>query len=202
MGHALVVVSATEMEILPTVERYRLKRTSFGFGDDELQIWITGVGAVNTALKTAFFAQKYGPGRLWINVGVAGAYDVRTSLAEVWEVTRERYGDVGAETDEGFASARELGFALTEYDDDVLLNPRPYGKLRCGAGLTVQTCSGNEETIRLRRGKFNADLETMEGAAFFQSALWHDVPFYAFRAVSNHVVPRRSQTWKIRQAVE
>lgn len=197
-----MVVAATELEVGPTLERYAPEKKRWGYGKGPLSLWITGVGAANTALKTAFFAHIDDKADLWINVGIAGAYDAEAELGAVWEVVSERYGDVGAETSEGLSTALELGFPLSSYPQDVFFNPRPHGLMRPGAGLTVQTCSGTEQTIALRRIKFHCDLETMEGAAFFQSALWHGVDFWAFRAVSNYVAPRDVSAWKIRPAVQ
>ncbi len=190
------------MEALPTIERYALPKTPWGYGNGSISVWITGVGAANTALKTAFFAQKDDRCDLWINIGIAGAYDGKAELGGIWEVVSERYGDVGAETPDGFMTAAEIGFPLSDRPQDVFVNPRPYGKVRSAAGLTVQTCSGTQNTIALRCKKFAADLETMEGAAFFQSALWHETNFWAFRAVSNVVAPRNVSMWKIRPAIE
>jgi futalosine hydrolase len=196
-----VVVAATELEVLPLVEKFDVEKTEFGYVGNGWEVWITGVGATNTAMCLTRMAERRGVGERWINVGIAGAYAPNANLGEVWELTSDCFGDVGAETVDGFLTARELGFALSPFPDDVFRNPKPYGKIPSAKGLTVQSCSGTAQTIVLRRDRFGADLETMESAAFFQCALYYGVDFYAFRAVSNVVAPRNPALWKIPLAV-
>jgi 1,4-dihydroxy-6-naphthoate synthase len=49
---------------------------------------------------------------------------------------------------------------------------------------------------------WNPEVETMEGAAFFQGCLIENVPFRALRAISNRVEPRNREAWKLKEAVE
>jgi futalosine hydrolase len=50
--------------------------------------------------------------------------------------------------------------------------------------------------------KFDADIETMEGAAFFYSCLQLKIPFLQIRAISNFVEPRDKSKWNIPLALE
>ena len=70
------------------------------------------------------------------------------------------------------------------------------------SGLTVNLSSGNASTIQLRKEKYNADIETMEGAALHYVCLQKEIPFIQFRAISNLVEPRNKDNWKMKEAVE
>ena len=69
-------------------------------------------------------------------------------------------------------------------------------------GLTVNRVSGVEARIAERYAAFAAEVETMEGAAFFQACLKAEIPFYAFRGLSYYVESRNRENWELIQAVE
>ena len=49
---------------------------------------------------------------------------------------------------------------------------------------------------------FNADIETMEGAALHYVCLQEHIPFLQIRSISNHVGERDKTKWKIKEAIE
>ena len=49
---------------------------------------------------------------------------------------------------------------------------------------------------------FNADIETMEGAALHYVCLQENISFLQIRSVSNHVGERDKTKWKMKQAIE
>ncbi len=69
-------------------------------------------------------------------------------------------------------------------------------------GLTVNSSSGNMQTVRRRNEKFGADIETMESAAVFHFCLERSIPFLALRSVSNYAGESDKNKWKIDEAVE
>ena len=68
-------------------------------------------------------------------------------------------------------------------------------------GLTVQKVNGFTESIEAVLKKYQADVETMEGAAFFQACLTEGVNFAQIRAISNYVEPRNRANWLIQEAI-
>jgi futalosine hydrolase len=49
---------------------------------------------------------------------------------------------------------------------------------------------------------YQADLESMEGAAFFYACLAEGVPFIEIRSVSNYVAERDKSYWNIPLAIQ
>jgi len=70
-------------------------------------------------------------------------------------------------------------------------------KLKQVKAITVNTSSGSEVTIERLRGKYNPDIETMEGATFFYICSKEKIPFLAIRSISNRVEPRNKDKWNI-----
>jgi futalosine hydrolase len=68
--------------------------------------------------------------------------------------------------------------------------------------LTVGTATGSQDTIERLSAKYNPDIETMEGAAFFFVCSMEKIPFIALRAISNMVEPRNRENWDIPLALQ
>lgn len=189
--------------------------------DWNVYLCICGIGAVNTALH---LGRKIADTRCdlepMIQFGIAGAYDSDLPLAQdVYEVVEDAYADLGAHTPDGYRDLEQMGFVNFDYKNfdfsqdkfvhtrygNRLANPRPSPlSIPKVKGLTVQAVSGDEASIRrVRQYAPDAALESMEGAAFFQTGLcFEDKRFYQFRAVSNHVEPRDPSRWKIKPAID
>ncbi len=52
------------------------------------------------------------------------------------------------------------------------------------------------------RQKYNAHLETMEGAAFHYVCLQKEIPFLQIRGISNYVGERDKSKWKMEEAID
>ncbi|MFO7826991.1 MAG: hypothetical protein R6V23_00095, partial [Bacteroidales bacterium] len=70
------------------------------------------------------------------------------------------------------------------------------------SAITSDRTNGKKESIDKLKQKFNADIETMEGAAFFYVCLQEEVKFMQIRAISNFVEERNQQNWNIPLAIE
>ena len=86
-----------------------------------------------------------------------------------------------------------------------LQNPKPLRLeiLPMVHGLTVQKVHGFPLSINGVLQKYkDAQIESMEGAAFFQACLTEGVAFSQIRAISNFVEARNREEWLIKEAIE
>jgi futalosine hydrolase len=192
----LLVIAATEMEISPFIADTGSKT----------DILITGVGMLATgyALTKKLNTTRYD---LVIQAGVGGSFDMSLPLGEVVFVTTDRYGDLGAEDHDEYLDFFEMGLIDKEaapYANGILKTPllaiHEKIDLRHVSGLTVNTVSGSENTIRRRR-QYGCAVESMEGAAFHYVCLQEGVPFAQIRSLSNYVTPRDKSQWKMKEAI-
>ena len=109
---------------------------------------------------------------LAVNLGIAGSYTERLPLGSVVHVVTEYFGDRPAEP---------------------LYNPAPPFQLSALPQATGNTVAALEPSWR----RVRADVETMEGAAFFERCLHHGLPFAEVRAVSNRVGETDRARWDI-----
>jgi futalosine hydrolase len=73
--------------------------------------------------------------------------------------------------------------------------------LRQVDAVTVNTVHGNEKSIKSVKRKYNPDIESMEGAAFFYVCMMEKIPCIQLRAVSNYVERRNKNSWNIPLAI-
>ena len=210
MKRVLIVV-ATEREIIPFVqflkeEKSKIRNSIFCETGYAFDISVTGVGLVNTAYQMGknLATKKYD---IALNVGVAGAYNSVLELGEITEVVSEQFADFGAEdADGGFLDIFQMKLIdgnVAPFTNNKLINKKPLKSLglKLVEGISVQTVRGFEQTIDRTKRKFKADVESMEGAAFFQACLDTHTPFAEIRAISNYVAPRDTTTWKMKDAI-
>ncbi len=208
----VLIVAATPFEIQPFIEFLKQSAQQkynplFGQNGYEFDVLITGVGIANTALLMgkALCKKSYD---FALNAGVAGSFNRKILRGDIVEVVNEQYGDLGVEEADGrFTDMFELGLMERDakpFKDAKLLNTKPlkFKSVKQVSGITVQKVHGFTDSIEAVLTKYRAEVETMEGAAFFQACLTEGVAFSEIRAISNYVEPRNRENWKIKEAIE
>ncbi|MFM2376040.1 MAG: hypothetical protein RLZZ165_1137 [Bacteroidota bacterium] len=209
---SLLLVCATSIEAGLLRAHWGLPDAQIGatelFGKRDLGITLlqTGIGMTNTAWHLGRILQQGKPD-VAIQFGIAGAFPGGPAVLDVVEVVEDCYAELGADRPGGFLTLEQLGFAHFRHGGTAYFNavsqPRPPMELARGCrGITVNTVSGTRETIDSRQQRWNPEVETMEGAPFFQGCIMEEVPFRAFRTISNLVEPRNRPAWRISEAAE
>jgi futalosine hydrolase len=200
----ILLVSATFAEIEPVLRILKQnadparKFNSCSFKSHAIDVFITGSGMVQTAwnMAKATEKKKY---ELAINAGIAGSFNKGIPIGEVVSVKEDMLSEFGAEDDEKFIPAEELGIdAKSCFASSFFINSR----LRSVRGITVNRVHGNEESIQNAILQFQPDIESMEGAAFFYACDQAGIKSLQIRAVSNVVEKRNRNKWNIPLAVE
>lgn len=193
----LILVSATSFEIEPTLQflsPFKQTDGQFRMGDLVVQVCITGVGMVNTAFALGQFSGTTFDYAL--NAGLAGAFG-DLSNGSVVRVKADCFSELGAESGDAFISIDDLGFGqqnvlpLKEMELPVILS------LPAVRGITVNTVHGAAKSIEEVKIRFSPEVETMEGAAFFEAANRLGWTCAQIRAISNKVEIRNRDNWEI-----
>jgi len=207
----ILIVSATALEIQPFLEwlelnSQKISDQTFHYQEHTISILISGVGMVSTTFHLTRYLTTSSCD-LAIQAGIGGAFRTEMPIGSVWCITEEQFGDLGiTEADGQFSSVFQSG--LVPYDEPPfrfgkLLHPQPNFDFIQGArGLTVNNTSGEAQQIEQHKNRFGADIESMEGAAFFYCCLSLNVPFLEFRSISNYIEPRNKANWNIPLAVK
>jgi futalosine hydrolase len=173
-----------------------------------VDLLITGVGMVATAAWCArTLAQQHYD--LALNIGVCGSFDPAIAPGTVVHVTADRIAELGAEDGDAFITVHDLRLLDPDefpFSGGQLRNasPPPLAPLRslsAVSAITVNTVHGSERSIAATFGRFQPQVESMEGAAFMYACLVAGVPFAQIRAVSNVVERRNRAAWKLEAAI-
>ncbi len=206
----ILLVTATDNEVQPFLDSYQWMRDENTLlfhtrvGSLDVHHLTTGPGIMLTSFRLATLLAHHSFA-LCINAGFAGSYDRQIKLGEVVQVIQEEVADLGAENDQQFIPLRKMSFFdenWRPFSDGKLKHPNP--KLLEGIknvkGVTVNRVTGSEGTISLNKEHFEAEVESMEGAAFFYATLLNNIEFYQFRAISNRVQKRNPALWDMNAA--
>jgi futalosine hydrolase len=210
----ILVVAATATEVAamtaklqPVGEHLDEKTTRYTCGSHEVDVLLTGVGMVATAVwcARALSQRTYD---LALNLGVCGSFDRALEPGGVVHVTTDRLAELGAEDGDSFITIQELqlvGANEFPFTDGRLVNAAPPANavlqgLPIADGITVSTAHGDERSIAAVCRRFRPQVESMEGAAFMYACLVQRIPFAQVRAVSNDVERRNRAAWKLVEA--
>jgi futalosine hydrolase len=178
---------------------------------------LTGVGTPVTLLRLAAWIETCKPAWM-LNLGIAGAYPGSgLKIGDMVIGTSEVFADLGMETLDGGGF---LPMGETPFTDPWHRKPLPLWvpewvvglaaessagteapRVRLGRGATVNTCAGREATGRMRREIFDADFESMEGAAVALAGMARGLPVFEARAISNAAADRDMRPENIRLAL-
>ncbi len=192
----VLLVAATEPEIAPFRSALDAQSET---GSYQTDILVTGAGMVATsfALGCELTRRSYG---LAINAGIAGAFDFGLSLGEVCRVTEDTFADLGAEDGDEFIPMDLMGLGRNQFSAHPPENFQ-YDELRAVRGITVNKVHGHELSIAKAISRFNPEIESMEGAAFFYACEQTKTPCVQIRSISNYVERRDREKWDIPLAI-
>jgi len=199
-----LIVSATALELRGLIElNDAVPGRVLEVGNTD--ILITGVGQTATAVQLGklLTTTKYAAA---INVGICGCFHRNMIPGTLVKVESDCFADLGAEDGEEWLDVYDLNLAGRNdfpFTDGCLV-PEPipaFRHIQGVKGITVNRTSGKDTTIEKMKKYFQADIETMEGAAFYYSCMMMDVPCIQIRAVSNFIEKRNKDNWGIGKAL-
>jgi futalosine hydrolase len=202
----LLYVTATEAEAsaIRDAAKQPAGKNVFTFGNFNISLLVTGIGAVPAAWSMGRWLSVNGKPDLAINGGIAGSFRSDIVNGSVVIPASDCFADYGIEDNDRFMTLAEAG--LTDpgefpFCDGIIPADRTYLEKFSGnrqvRAITCGTASGSDETIRRLLKKYNPEIETMEGAAFFYICKCESIPFFALKAVSNFIEPRKRENWNI-----
>lgn len=192
----ILVVSATELEIAPFLAAQT--------GIDHL---ITGVGGQACIYRL----QKHLQNRSYdmvIQAGVAGSFSDDLELGEAVLVEKDIFADLGVFEQGQLISVFEMGFADKNewpFQNGWLVNNHPMlnnYSLKKLTAISVNSLSDDSNVAAIYQKKYNAAIESMEGAAFHYTCLQEKIPFLQLRSISNKVGERDKKNWRMKEAIQ
>ena len=192
----ILVVAATQLEI-----------ASFIKTNNDIEVLISGVGIPSTVyhLTRKLLQEKY---NLVIQAGIAGSFSKKIKTGDVVIVEQDVFGDIGVEENKSFKTIFQLGLGDKNefpFKNGWLINTsetlRKSGLKKARAVTVNKINDRKKQTMQLKK-TFNAEIESMEGAAFHFVCLQQHIAFLQIRSISNKVGERDKTKWKMKDAIE
>jgi futalosine hydrolase len=196
----------THMEFVHQIEQnYR----SYQYGNLHVDVLISGYGSAFTVyfLTRALNMINYD---LVINIGLAGSFDHFLEQGFVVNVIQDQFADLGVEHrnnlftifEEELMNENEFPFAEGKLNSLGNFEIEEIDSLIPVKAITVNNLRSDPKWIKLIRNKYNPEIETINGAAFFYVCLSEKVPFLQIRSISHFVEIRRIENWNIPSAIK
>lgn len=135
--------------------------------------------------------------------GIGGAYPGSgLAIGRVVCAQSECYGDLGADSPDGFLDMHALGFPVIKRANP-LYNVLPMQIFPVSAPvhfITVNTCTGTGDAARAIESRTGGAVENMEGAAIAHVATLFGIPAGEVRGISNLVGHRDRSAWRVKEA--
>jgi futalosine hydrolase len=178
--------------------------TRYAYKRFQIDVLVTGVGMVPTAVITGLVLGKYKYDAV-INAGICGSFNHEIPIGKAVNITSDCLPETGAEDGEHFLSLVDLKLLDKDeypFNNGKLVNHSMFdSKLINGllavSGVTVNTVHGNKKSIEAFVRAHNADVESMEGAAFMYSCKVYKARFLQVRTISNYIENRDVSKWDI-----
>ncbi len=192
----ILLIAATPNEIELFINQY-----------SNVDILITGVGTPATIYHLQKRLQETDYDFV-IQAGIAGSFTNELELGETVLIKQDTFGDLGAEEKRIYTPFFTSGLINGHefpYANGWLINATPLPKnttLKSVKAVTINKVSDSFlQKIQLTDA-FDAQIETMEGAALHYVCLQEKISFMQIRSVSNFVGERDKSKWKIKDAFE
>jgi futalosine hydrolase len=165
---------------------------------------VTGVGPVNAAFGLTRFLSE-DPVRGVVVCGVGGAYPgSQLDVGDVVCADSETYGDLGADSPDGFLDMQALHFPVIP-GEQPLFNRLPldlFPAKRRVPFVTCTTCTGTAAQAEILVRRTGGAVESMEGAAIVHVARLMGVAVGEVRGISNTVGNRDRGAWRLKEAAK
>ena len=168
----------------------------------------SGVGMLATAVSLTKLISEEKPD-LIVQIGIAGSFDESMTLGKVVCVKEESLGDLGVQEDGKWKDIFDLKLEKSSYppyEKRRLPNPwlNEYNLLKLPevSAVTINEVTTSEERKLHHIKKYEAVVESMEGAALHYVCRNFNVPFVQIRAVSNYIGERDKSKWEMKTAID
>lgn len=203
----VVITSATEKEILLIKDTINTK-----YALDNLKVTVSfhqsGIGILASCFSISKLIREHKPD-LIIQAGIAGTFNEVPTLSKVVVVKEEILGDIGVEENGLFKDLFDLALQdenLFPFYNKRLINSRlnqlNYLKLDEVTGITINEITTRPQRIDQLKAKYNAAIESMEGASLHYCCLQTSTSFIQIRAISNYIGERDKSKWIINSALK
>ncbi len=171
------------------------------------EILITGVGApiAMYQITKKLVQKKYD---MVVQIGIGGSFNRSLNLGDAVVIEKDCFADLGVWERSQMSNLFDLQLAQKNcfpFNEGWLINTHVQSipiALNLQSAITVNLINEDPVYHQHLKEKYNAGLESMEGAALHYACLLEEIPFIQIRGISNWVGERDKSKWKIKEAIQ
>lgn len=203
----ILIAAATKNEISPLLESLNANRIeenlyAASLSSYNIDFLVTGIGPIAMSVKLTSYLAHHKPD-IAINAGICGSYSPDLINGSLVQVTKDVFADLffsnrdnpalnqGAWVDQCPASSWMQASVVVSVDMVSPVN-----------AITVSRASSSINEATERANAFEAQIESMEGAAFHYAAIMAGVQHIQLRSVSNRAGDSTMEQWNVNLAVD
>ncbi len=194
----ITIAAATKFELNKELLQHELHNIQFLY---------TGASILLSAVNLTQHVLQQKPD-LVIQAGIAGSFHNKFLLGDIVAVERDCVGDTGVWEHHVWNDLFDLNLLKPDdfpFQKKSLVNDRidhwNVLNLPVVTGVTVNEITTDANKCNAMITKYNADIETMEGASLHYVCRLFDIPFIQIRGISNYIGERDKSRWKMKEAV-
>lgn len=192
----ILVVAATDFEIAHFIK-----------ANPPVDVLVCGIGIPATVyhLTKKLVQTNYD---VVIQAGIAGSFSKKIKNGEAVVVKQDAFADIGVEEKKKFKTIFQLGFGDGNefpFTNGTLVNTSEIlqlSNLKKANAVTINKINDRKRQTKILKKIFDAEIESMEGAALHYVCLQQNLQFIQIRSISNKVGERDKKKWNIKEAVE
>lgn len=197
----ILIVAATDFELEAIRKNFDIvSKTS----THQYRFLSTGIGVARSTFALAKELLLY-PVDFVIQVGLAGSFTSKLNIGDTVWVVKDTFSDLGAQTDGGFLSLKDLALADADFEVSFRQELCPHiplpKKLIKVSAITADTIHNQKLRIEEIKKQFNPQVESMEGAAIMNVCNKLNIANIQVRSISNMVAPREENRWNAKVAL-
>jgi futalosine hydrolase len=174
----------------------------------DIHVLITGMGIANMSLHLSRYLATHDVSNA-INAGFCGSFNHELPPGTAVNVISDCFAELGVSKESGkilplesVVSNRDILHNLNMFvQPDMQFLPEQLN-LPDAKGITVSTCTNDVQRASYMKEHFSADIESMEGAAFYLTCNAFVIPCLQLRTVSNLIPGREPEHWNMKLAAE
>lgn len=170
-----------------------------------VEVLISGIGGFATMYSLTKYCTENRPDFI-IHAGICGAFDESFQLGEVVNVMIDHFADFGVTEKGKWKTGFEMGLVSSHkipFTEGQLVAPNnDIANFPKVIATTSQTITTSNEQKNFLTKRFQASVETMEGAFVHYVCIKEDIPFIHLRAISNYVGERDKEKWETTTALK
>lgn len=206
MKKRILITAATSME-LEFLLKQSVEKDGFRIFENEnteFTLLVSGIGSALSAFSLSRLLQQKSFDTA-VQIGIAGSFHEKFPIGSLVKISSDVFADIClSDNGKPIHEASFDDFRTWPFTDGKLIpDLQNFSHIRLpeASAITVNSVTAGSDKRLFWLQRYNPDVETMEGAAFYYACMKENIPCVQIRAVSNFV-GTGNNNWKTKDSID